>query len=104
MISPELQKITQQVVQKLRASYTPLKVILYGYPGVDSDIDLLIIKDTPERFIDRWVSIRQILSDPTRKVAIEPLELTPQEVAERLARGDQFISEILEKGHVLYAV
>ena len=29
--------------------------------------------------------------------------LTPQEVAKRLAIGDQFIEEIVERGRVLYA-
>jgi hypothetical protein len=34
---------------------------------------------------------------------LEILVLTPQEVTERLAVGDQFMTEILEKGRVLYA-
>ena len=108
MSSSEFQKIIQQIVQKLRASYSPLKIILFGSHASglalgDSDIDLLVIKETSERFIDRWVTVRQILSDPKRKVAIEVLVLTPQEVSDRLARGDQFVAEILEKGQVLYA-
>jgi predicted nucleotidyltransferase len=75
----------------------------YGNPRPDSDIDLLIIKDTSERFIDRWVTVRKILSDPTRKVPLETLVLTPQELSERLAIGDQYLAEIMEKGEVLYA-
>jgi len=38
-----------------------------------------------------------------RSLPLEPLVLTPQEVENRLAVGDQFIAEIMKKGKVLYA-
>ena len=96
------------MVAKLVANYAPQKVILfgsyaYGDPRPDSDIDLLIIKETPERFIDRWVTVRHILSDPKRRFPLETLVLTPQEVSQRRAVGDQFVEEILKKGEILYA-
>lgn len=95
--------------KKLITEYTPQKVILfgsyaYGKPHEDSDIDLLIIKETTEPFIDRWVAVRSILSDPKRKIPLETLVLTPGEVSKRLAIGDQFVAEIVEKGEVLYSV
>ena len=106
--SKEVQEIIQDILEKLKKEYAPQKVILYGShaygnPRRGSDIDLLIIKETPERFIDRWVSVRRILSDSKRTVPLETLVLTPEEVSRRLAIGDQFISEIIEKGEVLYA-
>ena len=96
------------MVKKLKDNYTPKKIILfgsyaYGNPKSNSDIDLLIIKETSERFIDRWSSVRRILTDPKRTIALEALVLTPQELSERLAKGDQFLAEILKKGEVLYA-
>ena len=108
MGTAELQQLTDQIVHKLRAHYKPEKIILFGSYAdgstqPDSDLDLLIIKDTEERFIDRWSTVRRILSDPSRKIALETLVLTPQEVSARLARGDQFLAEILQKGRVLYA-
>lgn len=108
MVTLEVQKTIQSILEKLLVGYAPQKVILfgsyaYGNPRPDSDIDLLIIKETPERFIDRWVTVRRILSDSTRKFALETLVLTPQEVSRRLAAGDQVIAEILEKGEILYA-
>ena len=103
-IRTELDKIVKQVV----AAYRPEKIILfgsyaYGKPRVDCDLDLLIIKRTRERFIDRWTNVRKIVSDPKRSIPFEPLILTPHELEERLARGDQFIEEIITKGEVLYA-
>ena len=100
----ELNKIVRQLVD----AYRPEKIFLfgsyaYGWPNADSDLDLLIIKKTSERFIDRWISVRQIVSDPQRSIPFEPLVLTPEELKERLAMGDQFIKEIVTKGEVLYA-
>jgi predicted nucleotidyltransferase len=103
----EVRQIIQDILEKLLVGYAPKKVILfgsyaYGNPRPDSDIDLLIIKETPERFIDRWVTVRRVLSDPRRTVSLETLVLTPAEVSRRLAIGDQFLSEIMEKGEALY--
>ena len=99
----QIDKIVRQVVD----AYQPDKVILfgsyaYGEPDADSDLDLLIIKRTSERFIDRWISVRQIVSDPDSSVPFEPIVLTPEELEERLAIGDQFIERIVTKGEVLY--
>ena len=104
----EVQKIIQDILERLLTGYAPQKVILfgsyaYGTPRPGSDIDLLIIKETSERFIDRWVTVRRLLSDPKRTVPLETLVLTPEEVSRRLAIGDQFLAEIMEKGKVLYA-
>jgi predicted nucleotidyltransferase len=102
--SKEAQEIIQGILDKLLAGYAPQKVILYGSyaygdPRPDSDIDLLIIKDTSERFIDRWVTVRRILSDPQRKAPLETLVLTPQEVSQRLAIGDQFTHHVSRFTH-----
>ena len=100
--------LVQEMVEKLVKQYAPQKVVLfgsyaYGRVNTDSDIDLLIIKETSERLIERWATVRRILSDPQRKVGLDVLVLTPREVSERLARGDQFVAEIVKKGKVLYA-
>lgn len=104
----EAREVIQHIVDKLLAEYAPQKVILfgsyaYGNPRPDSDIDLLVVKETSERFIERWVTVRRILSDPERTLPLETIVLTPEEVSRRLAIGDQFLAEIMEKGEVLYA-
>jgi predicted nucleotidyltransferase len=107
MMEAELNALLDAIVQKLKKHFAPPKVILYGSyaygnPEPDSDLDLLIIKETSERFIDRWQAVRRILSDPNRMTPIETLVLTPGEISDRIARGDQFIAEIMKKGRVLY--
>lgn len=98
----------RRIVRKLRSEYAPQRIILFGSRAhgaarPDSDIDLLIVKETSDRFIDRWVAVRRILSDPGRRVPLETLVLTPGEIEQRLAVGDQFIAEIVNEGKVLYA-
>lgn len=102
------QELIRAMVRKLAEEYAPERIILfgsyaYGTPGPDSDIDLLIIKDTPERLMKRMVTVRRILTDPKRMVALEAIVLTPQELSQQLAKGNQFIQEIVEKGKILYA-
>jgi predicted nucleotidyltransferase len=106
--SREIQEIVQVILDRLVQEYAPERVILFGSyahgdPRPDSDIDLLIIKKTSECFIDRWSTVRGILSDTQRLIPLETIVLTPEELATRLAKGDQFLAEIIEKGEVLYA-
>ena len=108
MTALEIDNTTKNIVARLCAEYAPEKIILFGSfargaAQGDSELDFLIIKDTRDRLIDRWVTVRRILSDPDRNVAIDTLVLTPAEISERLACGDQFIREIMETGEVLYA-
>ena len=100
-------KIISTITEKIRDNYKPDKIILfgsyaYGNPRKDSDIDLLIIKKTKARHIDRSVRIREILKEENRFVAIEPLVYTPEEINKRLELEDDFIKTILDKGNVLY--
>ena len=108
MSARQVDATIKQIVRRLAEEYCPERIILFGShargdAGPDSDIDLLIVKETPERFIDRWATVQRILSDPKRSVPLETLVMTPQEVAYRLAIGDQFVSDIVTKGKVLYA-
>lgn len=104
----QVRSVLRDLVRRLVAEYAPQKVILfgshaYGQPEPDSDLDLLIIKDTADRFLDRLWRVRRIMAEDHQHVALEVLVLTPRELGERLAAGDQFLAEILEKGEVLYA-
>lgn len=96
----EIRSLTEQIKNK----YHPDKIILFGSvakgkPNKNSDIDMLIIKKTKRRFIDR---ISDVLLCCRYSLPFEPLVYTPQEIKKSLEMGDFFIMEILKKGKVLY--
>ena len=72
MVADEKVKgLIQRLVAKIRDAYQPERIILYGSfaygrPVAGSDIDLLIIKKTDERPLERRVRVRRIadIRDP----------------------------------------
>lgn len=101
-------KILDNIVNRLRQDYDPEQIILfgsyaYGNPTEESDIDLLIVKDTSEPVLVRWVRVRKLVSDLRRGFAFSPIIVTPAELENRLGKGDPFFEEILRKGKKLYA-
>ena len=103
----EVRQVILRMVERIVEEYQPKRIILfgsyaYGEPTEDSDIDLLIIKDTNKRPIDRWMEVKRLLRDTTRSLPVSPLVYTEEEIKERNAIKDFFIEEIFEKGEVLY--
>ncbi len=103
----EIMVMLSKIVEKLREEYKPLMIILfgsyaYGKPTEDSDIDLLILKNTNKRRVDRFVQVKRIIYNPDCKIPISPLVYNPKELEERLKIDDDFIKEIMQKGTVLY--
>ena len=104
----KVRKTISAVVEKLKVAYRPEKIFLfgsfaYGKPNRDSDIDLLIIKNTKKRPIDRRIMARSLIYDLREGFPFSFLVITPKEVNKRLERGDQFLQEIISRGEVLYA-
>jgi predicted nucleotidyltransferase len=103
----EVKAILSEAVEKLKKEYKPQRIILfgsyaYGNPTEDSDIDLLILKNTNKRRVDRFVQVKRIIYNPKWKIPISPLIYSPEELEERLRIGDGFIEEIILKGTILY--
>ena len=103
----EIKVLLAEIVEKLKNEYKPLKITLfgsyaYGNPTEDSDIDLLILKNTKKRRVDRFVEVKRIIYNPNCKIPISPLVYSPKELEERLRIGDDFIKEIIQKGTILY--
>jgi len=101
------QREIERVVTILQEHYAPDKVILFGSCGrgdfsEDSDIDLLIVKETSKRPLDRMREVYELVYSPDHYLALDPLVYTPQELTQRLALGDFFIQEIMQEGRVLY--
>lgn len=110
MVTDErLKRILSQIVEDIKNKYNPEKVILYGSfaygtPDENSDIDLLIIKETSERPLDRMTFVHRLVDiRDSSYPAFSPIVLTSEEIRKRLEIRDQFIEEILTKGETLYA-
>jgi predicted nucleotidyltransferase len=101
---PDLKILVDFVVSK----YKPETIILFGSYATkterkNSDIDLLIIKETNKRFVDRVIELVQLIRERFGfKYPVEPLVYTPDEwkCAEEI--NSAFIRLVLSKGIVLY--
>jgi predicted nucleotidyltransferase len=104
----KMEEVIKKIVDLLIKEYHPDKIILfgsyaYGKPTEDSDIDLLIIKESDKkRRIDRFVEVQSLIYNKEARIPVSPLVLTKEELEERLSIGDDFIEEIITKGKVLY--
>lgn len=91
------------IADRLRDRYGAERVLVYGSvargtPTEHSDIDLLVVAPTAERFYERMGSALAAVRDISLGLPLAPIVLTPEELAARLVRGDQFIQEIVETG------
>ncbi len=71
-----------------------------GEPSPRSDVDLIVIKETDKRFLDRYDGVFAELSQALDGPALDLLVYTPAEL-ERM-RERRFISQALEEGVVIY--
>ena len=98
------QKEIKRIVRQIAKKYKPEKIILfgsfaYGKPKASSDVDLLVIKNSKKRRVER---IKEILMKVESVLPLEPLVYTPREIKNRLKIGDFFFQTIFEKGKIMY--
>ncbi len=105
-LSPPVDEtLLSEIVGRLKAGLNPLRIILfgsyaYGQPGKDSDLDLLVVVNTPERGIKRYAMVSKLLEP--RKIPMDIIIKSSQELEEQLAGFNPFLKEVLEKGKLLY--
>lgn len=92
------------IVQRIAERFDPQKIILfgsyaYGAPRPESDVDLLIIMETPLREIQQAQKIREYI-DPL--FGLDLIVYTPANLARRLDLGDLFLCEVITRGKALY--
>lgn len=95
----------ENVVDVIIKEAQPDRVILFGSfskdsATLDSDLDILVIKETDKRPIDRRIEIERLLPDRDRPLDI--FVYTPKEISYLFSVGSPFINEILETGRVVY--
>jgi HEPN domain-containing protein/predicted nucleotidyltransferase len=94
-----------QIIERLVAGYQPDRIVLFGSRArgeekTDSDFDLLVVKDTAERPIERRMAVERLLAD--RRVPVDVLVYTPREIWELYAAGSPLVESVVASGRVLY--
>ncbi len=94
----------EKIVASLKEKYHPEKIILFGSMASGnitetSDIDLLVIKETPKGFFDR---LREVALLCDHDVGADIIVYTPEEYERACEKSLFFREEILKKGKVIY--
>jgi len=106
VIEPPLRKsLINTILKRLLENLDVVKVVLFGSyvsgkPTKDSDLDLLIIVNTKKKGIKRYAMVSEILEP--RKIPMDIIVKTPEELKNRIRMFDPFIRNILKTGKVLY--
>ncbi len=93
------------LVDRLVHGYDPDRIILFGSHASgrsreDSDIDLIIVKETNRRPLDRRVEAHRLVAD--LGVPIDIRVYTPAELRMLYLMGSPFVEDAIETGRVLY--
>jgi len=94
----------RRIVGVIQREYDPERIILFGSIAGKkihewSDIDLLIIKKTSKRLIDRALEVGRLVQP---KVGIDLFIYTPEEYELLLKGKSSFLLSVLKTGETLY--
>src|SRR5205823_2204344 len=94
-----IRRFAREVVDR----FQPERIILFGSyacgrPHADSDVDILVVMPTRNE-LDQAVKICLAVD---YNFPLDLLVRTPENLAWRLAEGDSFLREVVERGTVLY--
>ena len=98
------QAAIDQVVQQIVERFKPQKIILFGSyargdPRPESDVDLLVVMQTPLKEVQQAIQICQQIE---YRFGLDLIVHTPQKLAERVETGDWFLRDVLAEGKVVY--
>jgi len=93
-----------EIVGHIAFAFRPDRIVLfgsyaYGQPCPESDVDLLVVMDTDIRGTAQAV---RILQQVEHHFGLDVIVRTPANFARRLALGDPFLREIVDRGEVMY--
>ncbi len=102
-MAEKMQKRLQAVISDLMA-YQPERIVLFGSSArgeVDehSDIDLVIIKKTRDRFLQRLKKAALLIKEP---ISVDLFVYTPEEFAQMLDDENSFAQTVAKEGEVVY--
>lgn len=94
----------RRVIDVIKKEYDPERIILFGSMALKkvhewSDIDLLIIKKTSKRLIERTLEVGRLVQP---KVGIDLFIYTPEEYDLLLKERSSFLLSVLKTGETVY--
>jgi hypothetical protein len=103
---PVPERVIRALAQFIAEKFDPDKIVLfgsyaYGQPKPWSDVDLLVVMDTPNGEWPLIETIREAL--PPKSFGLVLLVKSQAEISRRIAINDWFLQDITTKGKVLYA-
>jgi len=98
----EIEENLKKIIHKIIESEVE-KIILFGSVAENmvsksSDIDIIIVKKTVKKFLERLDEMYKIISPD---IAIDLIVYTPEEY-ERLKETNSFLKSALKRGKILY--
>ena len=98
-------KTIRAIAKHIADKFNPEKIILfgshaYGNPDAGSDVDLLVVMDTPKGELETSLEIRKSL--PLLKFGLDIIARSSKVIEKRKKLGDWFLIDITEMGKVLY--
>ena len=94
-----------EIIKKIASDYNPEKIILFGSyasgkPTENSDIDILVIKDSELPRPQRTMQLRRMLLGSG--IPIDLIVYTPSEVESEKDKKYSFVYEVLNSGETVY--
>lgn len=104
-LTRETKALLDEIVKRLVGSIDVKKIVLFGSYSTgtftkDSDLDLFVIAKTKEKGVKRHAYVSELLEP--RKLPMDIIIKTPEEIKKREKYFDPFISNINKNGMVLY--
>ena len=101
LLRKELARIVYVVVREL----DPERIVLFGSTIIGtvtetSDIDLLIVRETSARWLDR---IKEVILLTRPRAAVDFFVLTPEEWRRKSSEDPFYQQEVLSRGRAVYA-
>jgi predicted nucleotidyltransferase len=98
-------KTIRAIARHIAEKFDPDEIILfgshaYGKPRSWSDVDLLVVMDTPTDEMDAMVEIAKSL--PILTFGVDVIVRSRETLEKRKRLGDWFLREVTRKGKVLY--